>query len=73
MDVCAECMGVWLDAGELQKILNFNRSSSGWDAVADAALSNGPDILDVAGNLASEATSTVFQFLGEALSSLDFF
>lgn len=30
IDVCNNCHGVWLDAGELARVVNHDKNNSGW-------------------------------------------
>ena len=101
IDVCEQCHGLWLDAGELRNIIANHRQPTtvppippglGAPLVANAAPTSQPskwhsgiDVLPVdlgflsplggvLGDLASsgvEVAKPVFEFVGEALSSLD--
>lgn len=68
IDVCPHCAGVWLDAGERDKILH-QRASRGsgqraTEAVADVG--SGFDLVDAVG----EAGTFLLEFIGDALSGL---
>lgn len=69
VDVCSACNGVWLDHGELERIVT---KTSVAGAVADVALNAAadPGALSAIGDLAGDAIGAVFEFLGEALSGL---
>lgn len=93
IDVCQQCHGVWLDAGELRAIVASHRqrqatgSAAGLKATADRRDARWYDALDIPadadfllaignglGDLAGgglEASKAVAEFLGEALSLLD--
>jgi hypothetical protein len=70
MDVCDHCGGVWLDAGELERILKKSRQSGVLDAVGEVAPDVLSELVSGAGDLAGDALGAVFEFLGEALSGL---
>lgn len=68
IDLCTACGGVWLDQGELERILQQRKGYGLADAAADVA-ANAVDVIDVA-ELSSDAVSAVFEVLGELLSGL---
>jgi Zn-finger nucleic acid-binding protein len=73
VDVCASCGGVWLDAGELQRVLKRQQGSGVMETVVEIVpdgLTGIPDVLVGAGELAGDVVGTVLEFLGEALSGL---
>lgn len=63
--MCPKCHGVWLDAGELERLpaaQSSTRESSTADAFDDG--SAGADVVDAA----AEGASSVFEFLGDLFS-----
>ncbi|TDK18570.1 hypothetical protein E2F46_17215 [Luteimonas aestuarii] len=67
VDVCPQCTGAWLDAGERDKILRA-KPSTGQHIVREA--SSDPEssfnVLDATG----DAIGTLLEFIGDALSGL---
>ena len=68
IDVCPHCAGVWLDAGERDKIL-LQRApgkpgNRALDTVSDTA--SGIDLVEVVG----DAGNALLEFIGDALSGL---
>lgn len=72
VDACTKCNGVWLDAGELDRLRAAHASANGQDS-----RDQGRTASDVLGgiegraevsDLASETTSSVFDFLGDLFS-----
>lgn len=68
LDVCGNCGGVWLDAGELEQILQ-RRCESRQDEV-DSSNADDSGIADQLLDGAGDAVGAVLEFFGEALSGL---
>jgi len=60
VDVCPNCRGIWLDAGELEHILRRYRRTKAPSKVGERAG-------DIAGGIAGEAAGAVFEFIGELI------
>jgi Zn-finger nucleic acid-binding protein len=69
VDFCTACGGVWLDHGELERILRSNKTTSALVEVAGNGATN-VDVFCAAGELAGEAVKVVVEFLADALSGL---
>jgi Zn-finger nucleic acid-binding protein len=84
IDVCPQCRGLWLDAGELERVIAWHRRRRGKyvlpgspQLLAGEEPAGGPassrtgwlDAVDVAGHVAGEAAAAVLEFLFEAIGS----
>ena len=71
IDICRHCQGIWLDAGELERILKLKGYGLGV-AVVDVGLAVPSDsgLFAAGGELAAEAAQAVLEFLGDAVSGL---
>ena len=63
VDVCPNCRGIWLDAGELEHILRRYRRTKAPSKVGERAG-------DIAGGIAGEAAGAVFEFIGELIGGI---
>lgn len=68
IDACTSCGGVWLDQGELEKILLQRNQGSALRRLEDAA--NNAESISDGSELSSEALSAVMEFIGELFSGL---
>ncbi len=68
IDICPHCAGVWLDAGEREKILQQRAPGKTGRRAAEAAsdISSGAEMLEAVG----KAGGALLEFIGEALSGL---
>lgn len=80
IDICPECKGVWLDAGELAKILARHRKKHGdgkkghGDYSATTGADDGAIVVTEAGSAVVEFFGDAASWLGDAGSSVgDFF
>ncbi|HRO27452.1 MAG TPA: zf-TFIIB domain-containing protein [Luteimonas sp.] len=68
IDACPHCAGVWLDAGERDRILQARERPRMAQRVADVGAEAGHaiDLVEIAGDIGS----AVLEFIGDALSGL---
>lgn len=68
IDLCTACGGVWLDHGELERILAARRKEQVAEAAGDAVdgVDLGIDLVDLGG----DAVGAVFEFIGDCLNGL---
>jgi Zn-finger nucleic acid-binding protein len=67
IDVCPQCAGVWLDHGELERIVGARRRATA-GRVLDEVVSN-DYFLDAAGDITGEALSSLLEFVVELFSN----
>ncbi len=74
IDVCAICAGIWLDAGERDRLLADREQESDLDEVFDTDVDTdvGIDVADDGGTLDSvgEVIGSIFDFVGDLFSGL---
>gem|GEM_PF-2962778 len=72
IDVCLGCGGVWLDHGELERLIQSKKRSSILDSAIDGVdlIPNPIDLVSSAGDLAGDVLESVFSGIGEIFSGL---
>jgi len=72
IDICRNCAGIWLDSGEIEKILDISRPSWKSDLIEAGVQSaiNIPDLIFNSGEYAVDAGKMLIDFIAEALSTL---